>query len=152
MVLLSFACQGQSEAPESGSSPEMPTVIQCMGMASVIWGWQESGGGGGLVQVCTHLTRAGGHSLTVKRERRAGSKEISKYPFWKDMKMLFLLQGLGFLPSLSTLFRLHSPGVRGESFQGAFQATLSFSVHFQLTVGATGTLPPSFLEIWVLRT
>lgn len=65
--------------------------------------------------------------------------------------MLFLLQGLGFLPSLSTLFRPHSPEVHGESFQGAFQATLSFSVRFQLTVGATGTLLPSFLEIWVLR-
>lgn len=51
-----------------------------------------------MVQVCTQLTRDGGHWSKVKRQRRAGSKEISKYSFWKkDMKMLFLLQGLRFL-------------------------------------------------------
>lgn len=74
--------------------------------------------------------------------------------------MLFLLQGLRFLPSLSTLFfwgiggvlpRLHNPEVPGASVQGAFRATLSFSTHFQLTVEGTGTLLPSFPEIWVLR-
>lgn len=65
-------------------------------------------------------------------------------------------QWLGLLPSLSTLFcwviggvlpRFHSPEVPGDSVQGAFQVTLKFSVHLELTAEGTGTLLSSFLEI-----
>lgn len=38
---------------------------------------------------------------------------------------------------------MHSPEVPGDRVQGAFQATLSFSVHFELTAEGTGTLLPS---------
>lgn len=91
-----------------------------------------------MVQVCTQLTRDIGYSLKEKRQRGAGSKEIWKYSFWKeDMKNP--LQGLGFLPRLSTQFcwviggvlrRLHSPEVPGANIQGALQAPLSFQATF----------------------
>lgn len=62
------------------------------------------------------------------------------------MEKLSPPQGLGSLPSLSTLFcwviagalqRLHNPEVPGGNVQGALEAALSFSVHIQLTVEGT---------------
>lgn len=88
MIPLSFACQGQSEAPESGSSPEMPTVIQFIRMATAIWGWQEKW-----------------------RELRFGLGLCPTDYRWGPLvedeeghEEAVLSQGLGLLPSLSTLF------------------------------------------------
>lgn len=45
VVSISFAYRGWSDAPESGSRPEMPTVIQFVGIfLKAVLGWQESGG------------------------------------------------------------------------------------------------------------
>lgn len=45
VISVSFAYQGWSDAPESGSRSEMPTVIQFIGtFLKAVLGWQESGG------------------------------------------------------------------------------------------------------------